>query len=295
MDSSTWQDYDVFISSPYPMIGIGIKSLLEDTTKFTVTGVATKHKDALKQINGNPLIITDINKRFYGDTDAIDDLVKKSPESKILVISTLEAEQYAGPCVDAGAKGYIMLDRFNDKNITTALNRILANDYYFNPNVTGLVLDYLKNNDKRKLSKQQEVIFSLLGRGYTTGEIAKLLNRSIKTISTHVSNIAIKLHVDSILEVKRYALYCGNNGSDTMIFDIMQKTMQEIRGVHFVITPGYGNEEKGIVTICYKNCTVGQINKPPMKPAFELNEEDLKKKGMSKQDKDNLTERLKQL
>ena len=92
----------------------------------------------------------------------------------------------------------------------------MNNEIYLSENEKKRIKE-LSKNDKNKdseepfdlislLSDRQLQIFTLIGKGLGTVDIANKLNLSIKTIDTHKENIKIKLHCGSSAELRQMAI-----------------------------------------------------------------------------------------
>ncbi len=107
-----------------------------------------------------------------------------------------------------------------ESNVTTAINTVMRGEIYLSSNEKARLEELTKDNKKPKdgepfdlissLSDRQLQIFTLIGKGLGTVEIAKKLNLSIKTIDTHKENIKAKLHCASSAELRQMAIEWTN-------------------------------------------------------------------------------------
>ncbi|MBS1203479.1 MAG: LuxR family transcriptional regulator [Proteobacteria bacterium] len=70
-----------------------------------------------------------------------------------------------------------------------------------------------------QLSDAENDVMLLIGRGYNSGDISRMLNRSRKTISTHYRNACRKMGASNQAEFYRYASFiarCGCNERNTL-------------------------------------------------------------------------------
>ena len=122
---------------------------------------------------------------------------------------------YAERALKAGAKGYIMKAEAENQ-VINAIQTVMNNEIYLSENEKKRIKE-LSKNDKGKdseepfdlislLSDRQLQIFTLIGKGLGTVDIANKLNLSIKTIDTHKENIKIKLHCGSSAELRQMAI-----------------------------------------------------------------------------------------
>ncbi|WPM84340.1 helix-turn-helix transcriptional regulator [Apirhabdus apintestini] len=65
-----------------------------------------------------------------------------------------------------------------------------------------------------QLSDSENDLMLLIGRGYNSTDISKILNRSRKTISTHYRNASRKMGAANRAEFYRYASFIANCGRD---------------------------------------------------------------------------------
>ena len=122
---------------------------------------------------------------------------------------------YAERAIKAGAKGYIMKEEA-ESNVSTAINTVMAGQIYLSENEKKRQAELTKNQSSQKddepfdyisaLSDRQLQIFTLIGKGLGTVEIAEKLKLSIKTIDTHKENMKNKLHCESSTELRKMAI-----------------------------------------------------------------------------------------
>ena len=122
---------------------------------------------------------------------------------------------YAERALKAGAKGYIMKEEA-ESNVSTAVNTVMAGQIYLSENEKKRQSQLVNNQKAKKdkepfdlistLSDRQLQIFTLIGNGLGTVEIAEKLKLSIKTIDTHKENMKNKLHCESSAELRKMAI-----------------------------------------------------------------------------------------
>ena len=143
----------------------------------------------------------------------IKDILSLNSKIKILVLSMHDERFYAERALKAGAKGYIMKAEA-ESQVINAIKTVTEGGVYLSENEKNRMKELLQgdanNSDKfatiSTLSDRQLQIFSLIGKGLGTVEIAKKLNLSIKTIDTHKENIKAKLHCTSSAELRQMAI-----------------------------------------------------------------------------------------
>ena len=166
------------------------------------------------------LAIVDLNLGKEDGLELIKDILFIKPETKVLVLSMHDERFYAERALKAGAKGYIMKGEA-ESNVTTAINTVMNGEIYLSEDEKQRLEDLAKDQSQSEktepfdlissLSDRQLQIFTLIGKGIGTVEIADKLNLSIKTIDTHKENIKLKLHCGSSAELRQMAIEWTKN------------------------------------------------------------------------------------
>ena len=210
-------NYSVLIIDDHPLFSRGLSQLIETQKIYKVTGIAKDHDEAIKMLNelSPDLAIVDLNLGQEDGLELIKDILALKPQTKVLVLSMHDERYYAERALKAGAKGYIMKEEA-ESNVSTAINTVMQGNIYLSEaeqkRHNELVLN--KNVNKTSepfdlistLSDRQLQIFTLLGKGLGTVEIAEKLKLSIKTIDTHKENMKEKLNCGSAAELRKMAI-----------------------------------------------------------------------------------------
>lgn len=212
----------VIIIDDHPLFSRGLAQLIETQNAFKVAGMAKNRNEALELLrNTNPdLAILDLNLGQEDGLELIKDILSFDSQIKILVLSMHNERFYAERALKAGAKGYIMKAEA-ESQVINAIKTVTQGDVYLSESEKNRIKELLQgdseNSDKfatiSTLSDRQLQIFSLIGKGLGTVEIAKKLNLSIKTIDTHKENIKAKLHCASSAELRQMAINWTNEAN----------------------------------------------------------------------------------
>lgn len=208
-------EYSVIIIDDHPLFCRGLTQLIETQKTLKVIGTASNRSEAISLITDiNPaLAIIDLNLGKEDGLELIKDLLSYKPQTKVLVISMHDERFYAERALKVGAKGYIMKEEA-ETQVINAIQTVLNGNIYLSENEKTR-LSELSKDDLRQtqafdtvstLSDRQFQIFTLIGKGLGTVDIASQLNLSIKTIDTHKENIKTKLHCSSSAELRQMAI-----------------------------------------------------------------------------------------
>ena len=209
--------YSVLIIDDHPLFSRGLSQLIETQKDYKVTGIAKDHDEAMELIDelSPDLAIVDLNLGQEDGLELIKDILAVKPETKILVLSMHDERYYAERALKAGAKGYIMKEEA-ESSVSTAINTVMQGQIYLSENEKSRQEELARNKNRQKenepfdlistLSDRQLQIFTLIGKGLGTVEIADKLGLSIKTIDTHKENMKNKLHCESSAELRKMAI-----------------------------------------------------------------------------------------
>lgn len=213
-------EYSVIIIDDHPLFSRGLAQLIETQGNFKVIGMAKDRNEALTLLNNMTpnLAIVDLNLGQEDGLELIKDIIIIHPKTKILVLSMHEERFYAERAIKAGAKGYIMKEEA-ESQVINAIQTVIHGEIYLsekeknrienlNKDIQGKTFDTIS-----ELSDRQFQIFTLIGKGLGTVEIANKLNLSIKTIDTHKENIKTKLHCKTSAELRQMAIEWTNRAT----------------------------------------------------------------------------------
>lgn len=206
------------IVEDHPLFSKGLAQLINAQESYKVIGEAGTTAEALSLLDEKKpnLAIVDLN---LGDDDGLE-LIKtmknNAPELIILVLSMHDERYYAERALRAGAKGYIMKEEAGNK-VIDAINTVMSGKIWLSEMERERILDYSTGHSSfsggndwfasiKKLSDRQLQIFTLIGKGLGTIEIATKLKLSPKTIDSHKEHIKLKLHCSSSQELRQLAI-----------------------------------------------------------------------------------------
>jgi DNA-binding NarL/FixJ family response regulator len=124
-----------------------------------------------------------------------------------------EESLYAERALHAGASGYIMKQE-GTENLVTAIRRILGGKIYVSENMESHLLQSVATGGRgekpasslERLSDRELEVFSLIGQGMTTRQIAEKICISIKTVETYRLQIKQKLNLPNGMAVIQRAI-----------------------------------------------------------------------------------------
>ncbi|MBC8417758.1 MAG: response regulator transcription factor [Proteobacteria bacterium] len=208
----------IVIAEDQKILREGLKSLLSSSDDFEVVGEAEDGLDAIRCVEKhNPdLLLLDLSMPKMSGISAIKDIKTRIPETRILVLTIHESEEYILEVFRAGADGYCLKDASHSE-LVMAIRSVLSGNRYISPGISDKVLEgYLEEKRVLKsstswdtLTQREREILKLVGEGYKNKEIAKYLFISAKTVEKHRSNIMEKLDLHTASGLTAYAIEKG--------------------------------------------------------------------------------------
>jgi DNA-binding NarL/FixJ family response regulator len=194
----------IVIAEDHKILREGLKSLLGTTEDLEIVAEAADGLEAIRHVeNHRPeLLLLDISMPKMNGISVIRDLKSRLPETKILVLTIHESEDYILEAFHAGLNGYCLKDA-NYSELLTAIRSVLDGKTYLSPSISEKVLagflDDRKTLKSRSswdmLTQREREVIKLVGEGYKNKEISDYLCISVKTVEKHRSNIMRKLDV----------------------------------------------------------------------------------------------------
>jgi two-component system, NarL family, response regulator DegU len=209
----------IVLADDHGIVRDGIKSTLRDEKNFKVIGEASNGLEAIEKVKSlSPdVIIIDINMPEMNGIEATAIISKKYPDTRALVLSMHDNEDYILKSIEAGAAGYLLKDT-NKEEFVKAINAVAKGEKYFSTSISNiLATGYLhrikkegvksaEDDSENALTRREKGILKLIVQGSSNREIADSLSISIRTIEVHRSNMMKKLKVKNAVELVKYAM-----------------------------------------------------------------------------------------
>lgn len=202
----------IFLVDDHPIICQGLQYIIEQEADLRVCGFAHDFASALKQFDATEvnLAIVDISLPGRDGIELIRELLNRSADLPILVVSYYPESDCAPHTIRAGARGYLC-KREAAQQVVSAIRTILRGRTYLSEILKDQLFEQAIGgnvNTERKVSRltpREFQVFRLIGVGKSTRTIADQLNLSPKTVEMHRIHIKRKLDVSNVQELTCYA------------------------------------------------------------------------------------------
>ena len=203
----------ILLVDDHAVVRMGFKMLIEAEDDITVIGEAESGEGAIKlfQELKPDIIVMDITMPGIGGIEAIDRIMAKDKNTKILVLSAHEDSVHPKRVLNAGAMGYLT-KRSAAEELIKAIKSIHQGKRYLEPSIAQqMAITQLsgETNPVEILSDREFEVFIALAKGKSTNEIADTLCLSPRTVGTHLYNIKQKLNANNSAEIALIAIRCG--------------------------------------------------------------------------------------
>ena len=188
--------------------------LLAAEADFEVVAEAADARGAVFELRAHrpDVVLLDVVMPGRSGIEAIPDLLKESPETRVLVLSMQDDPAYVREAFGAGAKGYVLKEAV-DAEVVGAIREVAEGRQYVHPALGARLIAAEAEERSRAeddpLSDREREVLRLLALGYTNQEIAEALFLSVRTVETHRAHIMQKLRISTRAELVRYALSEG--------------------------------------------------------------------------------------
>lgn len=199
----------VVICDDQSLILSSLKLILQTDPQIQVIGTAENGQAGLDMVRElNPTVaLMDIQMPQMDGIEATK-LIASTTQTKVIVLTTFNRDDYLFDAMDAGASGFL-LKNAEPEMLVTAMHQVAAGHGLLSPEVTlkliqrgtraGAGADSAEPTAEAQqletLTERERQVLSELAQGKNNQEIAAVLSLSEATVKTHLSNLLAKLHL----------------------------------------------------------------------------------------------------
>ena len=196
----------LLIVDDHEVVRSGLRRLLENNKDISHIAECASGEEAYSYLyhNETHIIIMDISMPGKGGIEATQQIKKRYPEIKIIILSMHDNPIMVSKAISAGANAYILKNEISD-NLLDALDKLIHGSSLVTPSVK---FDNT-NNILKLLNDKEFEIFISISNGEDLKKISKNLNISYKSVANYQTSIKKKLSIKNALDF--YNLAKENN------------------------------------------------------------------------------------
>ncbi len=205
----------ILLADDHTLVRQGLRQLCEGLGGFTVVAEAANGVQAvaLARRARPDVVLMDIVMPDLDGVSAIRQIMRESPNARIIALTMYREEQYMLDAIRAGARGYL-LKTVDAADLIAAIEAVYRGDYLIDPIAAARVLGELRLAAPQPprvdlLTEGEMAVLRLVARGVENEEIARTLNYSVYTVANRLRTIYEKLHVANRTQAALYALRQG--------------------------------------------------------------------------------------
>lgn len=184
------------------LVRVGLRSVLEGTDDIEVVAEAASIAAAITAAGQSQpdVVLLDLRLPDGMGFDACRQILRRQPNMRILVLTSMDDAKLVDEAIRAGAHGYL-LKEINARTLIHSIHEVAAGKSVLDPTVTARVLQLVKDNSGGsesaldQLSPQEKRVLALIAEGRTNKEVAQELGLAEKTVKNYLSTVFEKLHV----------------------------------------------------------------------------------------------------
>lgn len=202
------------------LVRVALRRLLEQLDGVEVVGEADDGEGAVTRATRlrPDLVLMDVTMGAVSGIEALIRLRQSAPEVRVLMLSMHDALETVLQALRSGACGYL-LKNAEAVELELAIRAAMRGERYLSPQISKLVLERFLEPPTREpelesvpqplLTRRQQQILELIGRGKTSKEIAREQGLSVKTVESHRAHIMQRLNIHDVAGLVLYAVRQG--------------------------------------------------------------------------------------
>jgi DNA-binding NarL/FixJ family response regulator len=206
----------VLIVDDDDLMRAGLRGVLATDAAIEVVAEAADGRDAIyrARLHKPDVVLMDVRMPDLDGIAATKELLGSMPETRVVILTTFEQDDYIFGALRAGASGFL-LKRTRPDDLIAAIRTIAAGDSLLSPSVTSRVIERMARQPARddarlaELTPRELEVLELLAQGLSNAEVAAALVIEESTVKTHVKRVLDKLDLRDRVQAVIFAYESG--------------------------------------------------------------------------------------
>lgn len=197
----------VMIVDDHPLVRVGMATVVNQQTDMAIAAEADGGPRVLELFRQHHPDVVLMDLRIRGDSGSrlTGAIRAEFPNARVLVISNYEGDEDIHQALAAGARGYLFKSVVEDE-LVEAIREVNSGRRYLPKGVAERLHEHKSGT---QLTRREDEILDLLGKGLSNRELGQVLGISEDTIKTHLKSLFRKLDVADRAEAVREGLRRG--------------------------------------------------------------------------------------
>lgn len=201
----------VLVADDHTIVRQGIVEILNRTSEFEIVGEAADGRQVLEAALATrpDVVLLDISMPNLNGLEAARRLRKALPNTRLLVLTMHDDDEYVLNLAHVGVAGYLVKDGAASE-LLAAIRAVYAGKQYFGRQAARAIAESSERgafveDPYGRLTDREREIFQLIAEGCTNARIAERLHISAKTVDNHRTHLMAKLGLHGAADLLRYA------------------------------------------------------------------------------------------
>ncbi|WP_288750403.1 response regulator transcription factor [uncultured Corynebacterium sp.] len=184
----------------------GIRNVLDSQPDMEVRWLAANGEEAVQACDSDPvgIVLMDVQMPVLDGIAATRRITQHHPDTKVIVLTTFDDEDYVLGGIGAGASGFLLKDA-EPEVLLDAIRTVAGGDAVISPRATNRIVAKLAAPTEKavalsaadrlalgELTERELEVLIAIARGWSNGEIAERMFISMPTVKTHVGRVLAK-------------------------------------------------------------------------------------------------------
>jgi DNA-binding NarL/FixJ family response regulator len=210
----------VLIADDQALMRAGFRMIIEAEPDLEVVGEATTGHEAVAEAGRlrPDVVLMDVRMPEMDGIEATRRLLEGNHDTKVLMLTTFDLDEYVFEALRAGASGFLVKD-VPPEELVAGIRSVASGDSLLAQSVTRRLIqqfvrrppDVLRTPppELARLTAREVEVLRMMARGHSNAEIAADFFVSETTVKTHVAHVLAKLGVRDRVQAVVFAYESG--------------------------------------------------------------------------------------